>query len=410
MTRLARRAGFVVVQLLVVGLVVELGLRLLEPRVEALRVLLYAPQATVEWDDVDTLEELLASTVLGYRPCTELAGFVTNSRGLRTREYRPAGDAGIFRAVVLGDSFAFASGGVPYGLGWPVRIEETLGRRVSRPVEVLSLGVPGVGPRFERRMWQLEGARLEPDLVLLAFFAGNDFSDEQAIGWNARLTRQSLVFRLVRNLTRLGRGGVEVPASPPRPASCAEGGGGYEVEGYRRSFASRRPLLEREALWRVEGLRSWVWDRGTRRSFERAFTEVAAVLRELHREVAAAGAELVVVVIPDRFQVNAAERREIVEGLGRVEADFDLERPQRMLGELLTAEEIPHLDLLPAFREAAAEVELYSPGDTHWSVAGNALAAREIAGFLASRMVVETELSSISRSVSRSRKMPDSAR
>jgi hypothetical protein len=37
------------------------------------------------------------------------------------------------------------------------------------------------------------------------------------------------------------------------------------------------------------------------------------------------------------------------------------------------------VDLLPAFRSAARTTRLYKPRDTHWNIAGNRLAAREIA-------------------------------
>ena len=40
---------------------------------------------------------------------------------------------------------------------------------------------------------------------------------------------------------------------------------------------------------------------------------------------------------------------------------------------------VPCLNFLPAFRQLP---DTYAPHDTHWNVAGNHLAAREIAAFL----------------------------
>ena len=58
--------------------------------------------------------------------------------------------------------------------------------------------------------------------------------------------------------------------------------------------------------------------------------------------------------------------------------DFDL--PNVKLTEALAALGIAHHDLLPIMRRNDAR--LFKPQDTHWNIAGNALAAEEIAKFL----------------------------
>jgi hypothetical protein len=67
-------------------------------------------------------------------------------------------------------------------------------------------------------------------------------------------------------------------------------------------------------------------------------------------------------------------------------AGLDVAIPQRRLTAFLTARDVPVLDLLPAFARAARERDpdgFYLVNDTHWSVAGNEIAAREIAKFVA---------------------------
>ena len=107
----------------------------------------------------------------------------------------------------MGDSFTFDSYGVPIDQMWHQVFERQLSRRSGRRVQVLSLSAPAVGPRFELRLWELEGRRLDADLVVLAFFVGNDFTDEAGVplerGLDAGLARHSLAFRLLRNLVRL---------------------------------------------------------------------------------------------------------------------------------------------------------------------------------------------------------------
>jgi hypothetical protein len=386
MRRALRIAIVIAAEVAVVTVAFELSLRVLYPFNDNLRILLYMPRIQTEFDGIKTLEGLLNHSVIGFRPGRVHSGFVLNSRGLRTREYATRKRPGTLRVVALGDSFTFASGGMPYSELWPSLLEGHLRERGSRPVEVLSLGVPGVGPSFLKRLWELEGSRLRPDVVILALFVGNDFTDEgPAVVENlgTSLARVSYAARLVRNVLRLWRAGVELPAEgAPAPASGPRSGG-YEIPGYRESFARRRPKLSDRALLEMETERSAICERATSESFEALFAKTAKVIASLHDEVRASGAEFLLVVIPDRFQVNPDERRRIVESEGRSDSEFDWDRPQRRLDGLCREAGLDCLDLLPAFRREATSVALYNAGDAHWSEAGNRLAAQEIAAHLA---------------------------
>ena len=108
--------------------------------------------------------------------------------------------------------------------------------------------------------------------------------------------------------------------------------------------------------------------------------EIARLCRQ--RDVA-----LVVIIIPDEFQVNPDLQDAILESLGilREEAMVDFSRPNRKLREELDALEIEYLDLLPAFANASRQARYYKPTDTHWNIAGNELAAELIAEYLLAR-------------------------
>jgi hypothetical protein len=106
------------------------------------------------------------------------------------------------------------------------------------------------------------------------------------------------------------------------------------------------------------------------------------VLADFRDEVEAAGVEFRVVVIPDRFQVNAGERAEILARLGMgADAFHPWDMPQRRLAAFFEREGIAYLDLLPAY--LADGEETYAPDNTHWNVRGSALAADRIAAWLA---------------------------
>jgi hypothetical protein len=270
---------------------------------------------------------------------------------------------------------------------WHQRLKEHLFEQAGARIELLNLGVPGTGPPFHKRLFELEGAALEPDVVLLAFFVGNDFNDnfrgtlfEEP---RAHLKRASYLARLVRNLIRLRN--VDLVSREVElvlPPQTGERQGGYEISAYRETYERRDPLFDREALMRIESRRVGICRRDAADLFERKLDKAARFLREMHDDVSAAGATFVVAILPDRYQVNDDEKAEVLALLGRRDEEFDWDRPQRRLREVLESEGIPYVDLLPVFH-AEADRELCSRGDTHWSLVGNDLAARELVPLIA---------------------------
>src|SRR5262245_42871555 len=98
-------------------------------------------------------------------------GFVTiNSLGFRRRELESPKPRGRYRLVVLGDSIA---------LGWGVnddepfsaRLEELLRQKFpGRDFEVTNCAVSGYDTVQEAGLFRRHAARLQPDLVLVAFY------------------------------------------------------------------------------------------------------------------------------------------------------------------------------------------------------------------------------------------------
>lgn len=374
---------FVAVQLLLAVVILEGGLRLARRWHGGLDALLYSSTVRTEYDDATTTRELLERSMLGFHPYEARGGFVLSSRGFRTPEYTPEPAPDTLRVVILGDSFAFSSSGIPWGWGWPALLERELDRRLDSDAEVINLGVPAVGPRFELRLWELEGARLDPDVVVLAFFVGNDFTDESGTPLASRrdsaLARWSVTWRLVRNLGRLHReraaGPGAVPFVPPDERKFEEGG--VERLQYRRFYRDDEPLLSEDAYLEIQEGRLRLVRTDQRATFERLFADTRELLIRLHRSVRARGARLLLVLVPDEFQVSDQVLARVVE---RYDVDpdlLDLTLPQRRLKQLCEAEGFPCLDLLPVLR--AAPERVYRVRDTHWSLAGNRRAARAIA-------------------------------
>jgi len=111
---------------------------------------------------------------------TEGASFVKiNSQGLRDREHTETKPDGVYRIAVLGDSYAEAVHVDMTDTFWS-RLERNLSKCpvfADHQIEVINLGVSGYGTAQElitlrRHVW-----KYSPDMVLLAFFQGNDVED-----------------------------------------------------------------------------------------------------------------------------------------------------------------------------------------------------------------------------------------
>jgi hypothetical protein len=382
-----RVAGGVAASLLLTGALVEIGLRMARPRSAFLRAALHSPGDARDFDHLGTLAELLRASPYHPGPFTVWGGYKLNSHGFRTPEYAREKAPGVRRVLALGDSFTADSGGVPLDQMWHSLVGDRLRARGGRPVEVINLGVPGVGPRFSLRLFELEGARLAPDLVLFGLFVGNDLLDEAPKGdpgpaWQ----RWSLLGRLVARLPLLVRhaGAIRAEArrqSAGRDPPAPTGPGGHPVAGY--VYDPETPVLggREETLLSLERQRLRLFAVDRRSEAQAWLADVVRTVAALDRAVAASGGRLVVVVMPDHMQVDDALRDAVVGG--PIEGRYDFGWIQPALVEQLGARGVIAVDLLPAFRAAPRVPRLYRRYDTHWSTAGNALAAAGVISLLA---------------------------
>lgn len=382
-----------VVELVAVLVLAELAVRVAAPRHRGLRMLLNASTNSTDFSDADNLPELMNRTMLGFSPHRVVYGFRLNSRSFRTKEYEPGPAPDRFRIAALGDSFTFASGALPHEDHWTSLLEENLNGSTDRKVEVLRFGVPDTGPEFQLRLWQVEVSQLAPDAVVLGFFVGNDFIDHQGdcgvfgggdSGLSGRLASISALYRAARNLRRVVGAGSGPWWRTPGDRDDRDGQeGGRPVPGYRERFAADRPTFDHDRFLAIEARRMALCLRSEEARFRELADRTIATITELAAEVDATGARFVVMLIPDQYQVDDELVDDVLRNGGGSRADYDFERPQRVLRDGLSAAGIETLDLLPIFRTAAGDGALYRPRDTHWNRRGNELAAEVLTGVFA---------------------------
>lgn len=310
-------------------------------------------------------------------------GYQVNSRGDYDDEPRALAP-GERRVVVIGDSFSV--GTVPLPLNFTSRIEDEL-----PGVDVYNLGAPGIGPPEYLHLLLTEALALQPDLVVVDLYVGNDLvfaSPERPWrGWLHPLYGRDAIL-LLRLFVRTLR--IEAESRDARGMAEPAWREDLRQLDLEQLLAAHPwtldPTLETptysEARFHANELAKaeTVCDRGS--------SEELAAFPFLERMVEAAGdVPLVFVVIPEEFQVE--------DGLwGRLAADsqVDLERdrPQRLLSRWFAERGIDFLDLLPASRAEEPLLDgdrhLYHQRNTHWNVRGNELAGREMAAFLRARL------------------------
>src|SRR5262249_20303716 len=111
-----------------------------------------------------------------------------------------------------------------------------------------------------------------------------------------------------------------------------------------------------------------------------AWRVTRALVRRLRRAVTRDGARFAVVVISGGGEVS--ERRLAARAFfGKLPRTlFDREKAYRLTTRFLMHRRIPHVGLLPAFRDhlSATGEDGYYRWDPHWNAAGHALAAERI--------------------------------
>ncbi len=103
----------------------------------------------------------------------------TNSEGFRGEELSPKRDTTL-RIVCLGDWLTFGEG-VENSETYPALLEAALRRRhPKRDIQVVNAGIPQYGSQEELAYLKTFAARLEPDVVIAQFYAGDDFEQARA--------------------------------------------------------------------------------------------------------------------------------------------------------------------------------------------------------------------------------------
>jgi hypothetical protein len=287
-----------------------------------------------------------------------------NSVGMRDREHTLEKPTGVFRILLLGDSFMEALQ-VPFEASLPYLLEKQLGERTGKQVEVVNAGVSGWGTDDELRYLTQYGLQYQPDLVVVAMTLHNDISDNLRQDWH----------------TMRGDSLVE---QPREPMSFLR----YKVVELKAFIATRFQTYQ---LWRRvrhggeirqtgKQLNSHIvqlFREPTPDQITWGYRFTGLLLQRMQAVTAAEGGHVVLVLLPLRVQLSDSSFSSFVQSAAATPAQMPPGKPQRVITGIADGLGIPVIDLLPSFRQRTAESDapLYVLWDGHWNEAGHRLAA-----------------------------------
>ena len=285
---------------------------------------------------------------------------------------------------------------------------QLLAGELGNHIQVINGGVNGYSTYQELAYYRYYGRPLEPDLVVLCFFPGNDFRDNMVHTRQANLLNPVLLPAPERYARRhaepfLRTAHDELIPDPLSGEPVLRPARGWVewLEGklvLARLLGSRLTRLQGQRTGDLELLdlhRYYLYEIGLYQQRDEGLFRTARELalecvEQLNRLVRADGAELLVVVLPAQNQVDPQHWQRYLGEVDLVEEELgslDMGYPNRLIQEFCAARTIPCLDLTEAFSAVDAPEDLYLTvvGDGHFSPAGHHLAAWEMATFLKQR-------------------------
>ncbi|MGQ0665961.1 MAG: SGNH/GDSL hydrolase family protein [Nitrospiraceae bacterium] len=308
----------------------------------------------------------------------------TNSLGMRDREHLIEKPAGVFRILLLGDSFMEALQ-VSFEESFPHLLEGFLGERLTFPVEVISAGVSGWGTDDQLTYLMRYGVKLKPDLVLIAMTLHNDVSDNLSEKFHYMLDGQlyekprqeiSLTdFVILKAKIALGQNSHLTQLAKRYQNVRKARDAGIRLDAHVTNLLMTEPSYDIQVGWDM----------------------THQLLAKTKTVAEASGAKMVICLLPLWMQVSGERLANFAKSQGLDLAEIRLEQPQQVMSEWGDRTGTEIIDLLPGFRQSMknGQRDLVLGVDEHWNEAGHRLAASIVAEDLVRRgLVTKTPITS----------------
>ena len=294
---------------------------------------------------------------------TEIA---INATGVRDDEELGPKPPGSKRIMILGDSLVL-SVQVPFEQTFGEQLEGRLNERSAGKdisYRVVNAGVQGYGPVEQLLLFRRLVAEVQPDVVVMTIFVGNDAEEaltseiklvpdrpilevlrESVITRLRRTVRRSMVLQVLRLRVREALSRFQGPSAPPEPPH----------QSYAANPAPR---------------------------IARGIALTRDIVEQLAREGAQAGARTAIVLMPARFQIDDADYGRLRDIVAEAGGDLRRNAATERFASALAETGLPMLDLLPILRDARPGPDLFFKENIHLTKHGHEVVGEALARFL----------------------------
>ncbi|MBN1552186.1 hypothetical protein JW979_12000, partial [bacterium] len=312
---------------------------------------------------------------LHWGPGAPYFNFHMNSRGYHDEEFFRAEDLDLVIGL-LADSFGL--GVVPYEYNFATVAERKLREYFANTynrIAIHNFGVPGIAMEEYAFLLETQVLQTNPALVVLCIFIGNDIIESQEFdqikqsrycfqNWFLWLVPKRLVIlakeqkRQELNALKIGQFSEETDNIPD----------------YIYDSSKERPTFSMEKFLEIERWRFEVCN-PKNRDWQKSFT---GFFKGLDYFQTSLGKKLVLVLLPDEFQVND-ELYNDIKKFNRYYSSYQRDYPQERILAYCQEHGIVCIDMLPALREGQKNGRTYHLQDTHLNTYGNSIVGKELA-------------------------------
>ena len=318
------------------------------------------------------------------------------------------------RILFIGDSFTMASSLSEQD----TFVEQTgllLKEALGPHIRTINGGVDGYNTFQQLAYYRYHGQLLEPDVVVLCFYVGNDFRDN-AVGTqrggdlNPVLIPKEVIDKYQKAPDPFLRAADHSLLRDPLSGAILAKPIWAWMESLQRQSLLLRLLGGRYARAKAKWTHDlWLLDLENRYYFyeigsyqQRAHALIKRShhltldgIAQLRAVVEASGAEFMVVILPSQNQVDTTHWQHTLSLLDVKEEDLGplhRSQPNQMIGAFCAARQMTYLDLLAPFAtDRPGDLYLGIVQDLHFSPAGHQVAATEIADFLLTQSAFLTD-------------------
>lgn len=319
-----------------------------------------------------------------------------NSWGMHDKEYGLEKKDGVFRILVLGDSYIEAIE-VEEEQSSQAILEKILNEQapISTKFEVISGSIHGWGPHQELMYFRSEGQYLQPDLILVFWVPANDLINT--------LPYQGLSVEGVNCFSPYfaicdGQFNPEpffaVPGIRPIWKTCSASTKlltNFLNQLYTHSHLFQRLgkilAINQEHLSFSHRFAPWVIDDSSDETLNYSYQLTADIYQQLAKEGEQIDARTAFVIVPFNQAVYSEVYPDLAAAFKREFPEFEHVNPtlpNEIFTHTMQDKEQLVFDLHPYFVKYIREngEDLHWPGDIHWNIAGNRVAAETVANWL----------------------------